>query len=311
MRPALIAPLLALSWGLNWPAIKIILTAVPPFTLRGIGLTGGALLLALIAVAQGKRLRPPPGAWPGIVVGGMLTIAAFNFCTAFAQIHTSTSRAAVLTYTMPMLSAVLAWAWLGERPGRRGALALGLGSAGIAVLAWPVLRGLLAPGPAGSEVALLGLLFPLLAALGWAAGTVATKRWPPVGDRIVITAWQLAFGGALGAIAAHVAGEPFPAGWPQQVAWAMAYHIAIAMALGYVLWARLLEVLSATASSLTVLAAPVVGVLGAMLLVGDRPSAADGLGFVLVLGAAALMLLPPARQMPSSIAYDPRPGSGA
>ncbi len=292
MRPVLIAPLLALAWGLNWPAIKIILASVPPFTLRGIGLTGGALLLALIALLQGKRLRPPPGAWPGIVVGGVLTIAAFNFCTAFAQLHTSTSRAAVLTYTMPMMSALLAWLWLGERPGRRGTLALALGSAGIAVLAWPVLRGLVGPLRAGPEVSLLGLLFPLLAALGWASGTVAIKRWPPVGDRIVVTAWQLAFGGALGAVAAALAGEPLPLQWPPRVAMAMAYHIAIAMALGYVLWARLLEVLSATASSLTVLAAPVVGVLGAMLLVGDRPSAADWLGFVLVLSAAALMLLP-------------------
>ncbi len=302
LRPVLIAPLLALSWGLNWPAIKIILAAVPPFTLRGIGLTGGALLLAAIALVQGKRLRPPPGAWPGIVVGGLLTIAAFNFCTAFAQLHTSTSRAAVLTYTMPMMSALLAWLWLGERPGRRGTLALGLGSAGIAVLAWPVLRGWFAPSGTGPQVALLGLLFPLLAALGWAAGTVATKRWPPVGDRIVITAWQLVFGGVMGVVAAGLAGERLPLQWPPRIAWAMAYHIAIAMALGYVLWARLLEVLSATASSLTVLAAPVVGVIGAMLLVGDRPSAADWLGFVLVLSAAALMLLPVGAKPPAEAA---------
>ncbi len=292
MRPVLIAPLLALSWGLNWPAIKIILSAVPPFTLRWFGLGGGALLLALIALAQGKRLRPPPGAWFGIAVGGVLTIAAFNFCTAFAQLNTSTSRAAVLTYTMPMMSALLAWLWLGERPGRRGALALVLGSAGIAVLAWPVLRGLNSPSSTGTDVSTLGLLFPLLAALGWAAGTVATKRWPPVGDRIVITAWQLAFGGACAGVAAVLAGESLPVQWEPRVAWAMGYHIVIAMALGYVLWARLLEALSATFSSLTVLAAPVVGVLGAMVLVGDRPSSADWLGFVLVLGAAALMLLP-------------------
>ncbi len=303
MRPVLIAPLLALAWGLNWPVIKIILSAVPPFTLRWLGLGGGALLLALIALAQGKRLRPPPGAWPGIAVGGLLTIAVFNFCTAFAQLHTTTSRAAVLTYTMPMMSALLAWLWLGERPGRRGSLALALGSAGIAVLAWPVLRDWVVPSASGTQVGLLGLLFPLLAALGWAAGTVATKRWPPVGDRIVITAWQLAFGAAMGAIAAGVAGEQLPATWEPRVSWALAYHVVIAMALGYVLWARLLEVLSATVSSLTVLAAPVVGVLGAMALVGERPSAADWLGFALVLSAAAMMLLrrrakPPALATP-------------
>ena len=53
----------------------------------------------------------------------------------------------------------------------------------------------------------------------------------------------------------------------------------------------LAEHVSATVSSLTTLAVPVVGVLGAMFLVGDRPSASDWLGFVLVLGGAALTLL--------------------
>ena len=115
MRPALIPFVLALAWGLNWPAVKIVLRAVPPFTFRWIGLGGGALLLVLVAVAQRKALRPAPGAWPSILVGGALTIAAFNFCTAFAQLNTSTSRAAVLTYTMPMMSAALAWWFLGER----------------------------------------------------------------------------------------------------------------------------------------------------------------------------------------------------
>jgi drug/metabolite transporter (DMT)-like permease len=36
---------------------------------------------------------------------------------------------------------------------------------------------------------------------------------------------------------------------------------------------------------------PVVGVLGAMALVGERPGAADWLGFTLVLGGAALTML--------------------
>ena len=66
----------------------------------------------------------------------------------------------------------------------------------------------------------------------------------------------------------------------------------IATALAYVLWYRLLESLSATVSSLTTLAVPVVGVIGAMALVGDRPEAADWIGFALVLGGAALVVLP-------------------
>ncbi len=285
MPVRLIPLLLALAWGLNWPAVKIMLSVVPPFSLRGLGLGGGALLLLLLAAVQHKPLWPTRAAWPGILTGAALTVAAFNFFTAFAQLSTSTSRAAVLTFTTPMMAAALAWLLLGERPGRRGAAALLLGGAGVAVLAWPVLRAVAAGGSA------LGLVLPLGAALAWACGTVAAKRWPPQGDRIVVTAWQLGLGAVLGGVAALLAGEVLPRVWPARVAAAMAYHVFIATAVAYVLWYRLLASASATASSLAVLAVPVVGVLGAMALVGDRPSAADWLGFVLVLGGAGAVVL--------------------
>jgi drug/metabolite transporter (DMT)-like permease len=283
------------------------LSVLPPFSARALGLGLGAGLLLALALLRGLPLRPQREALPALAVGSLLTVAAFNLCTAFAQLTTSTSRAAVLTFTMPMMSAALAWAVLGERPDRRGAAALALGGAGVAVLAVPVLRGLAAPVPGASA---WGLLFPLLAALAWAAGTVATKRWPPPGDRIVLTAWQLGAGAAIAGLAGLGAGEHLPAVWPPRVLLALAWHVLIATALAYVLWYRLLASASATVSSLTTLAVPVVGVLGAMALVGDRPAPADWLGFGLVLAGAALAVLgvgPPRTTVPTW--RRPRPGA--
>ena len=289
MRPALIPPLLAIAWGLNWPAVKIMLSVLPPFSARGLGLGLGVFLLIGLALLRRTPLLPQRAAWPAVLIGGVLTVAVFNLCTAFAQLTTSTSRAAVLTFTMPLMSAALAWALLGERPDRKSALALVLGGAGVAVLAMPVLRGLMAPVQVGSA---WGLLFPLGAALAWALGTVATKRWPPPGDRIVITAWQLGLGAGCATLAALATGERLPVVWPPRVLAALAWHVLIATAVAYVLWYRLLASASATVASLTTLAVPVVGVLGAMALVGDRPAPVDWLGFALVLGGAALVVLP-------------------
>jgi drug/metabolite transporter (DMT)-like permease len=294
MRPALIPPLLAIAWGLNWPAVKTMLTVIPPFSARALGLGLGVVLLAALALLRRTSLWPQRAAWPAICIGGLLTVAAFNICTAFAQLTTSTSRAAVLTFTMPLISAVLAWWLLGERPDRRSRIALGLGALGVAMLAVPVLQALGAAArgaPSAPGTSLWGLLLPLGAALAWSLGTVATKRWPPPGDRIVITAWQLGIGAAIAAVAALLAGEQLPATLPPRVQVALAWHVLIATAVAYVLWYRLLESASATVSSLTTLAVPVVGVLGAMALVGERPSGADWAGFVLVLGGAALALL--------------------
>lgn len=285
----LIPVALALFWGLNWPAVKIILSIFPPFTLRVIGLGSGAVLLLLLARAKRVALLPPRASWPGIVVGGILAVAVFNLAVAWAQLSTSTSRAAVLTFTMPMMSAVLAWAVLGERPDRRRAVALGLGAVGVAILAWPVLRAVFAQH---DIAATKGLAFPLIAAFGWAAGTVYLKRWPVAGNRIVVTAWQLVVGAACALTGMLIAGESFPMqGWNVQVAGALAYHIILGTAVAYWLWFVLSEKVSATVAALTTLMVPVVGVLGAMALVGDRPAAADWWGFAFVLAGAALIVL--------------------
>jgi len=294
LRPGLIPAVLAIAWGLNWPAVKTMLTIIPPFSARALGLGLGVLLLAGLALLRRTPLWPQRAAWPAILVGGLLTVAVFNICTAFAQLTTSTSRAAVLTFTMPLMSAALAWWLLGDRPDRRSLLALGLGGLGVAMLALPVVQALAAAAAGAAPVpgvSLWGLLLPLGAALAWALGTVATKRWPPPGDRIVITAWQLGIGAAIAGLLAAAAGEQLPTVWPWRVQVALAWHVLIATAVAYVLWYRLLASASATVSSLTTLEVPVVGVLGAMALVGDRPSATDWVGFVLVLGGAALALL--------------------
>ena len=285
----LIPFVLALAWGFNWPAVKIALSAFPPFTLRLVGLGSGAILLLIVALLQRKRLTPQKGSWRGVVIGGILSVAVFNLSTALAQLNTSTSRAAVLTFTMPMMSAVLSWLVMGERIDRRKIVALALGMAGVLVLAWPVLASLLQVHDAR---AIKGLLFPLLAAFGWAAGTVYLQRWPVAGERMVFTAWQLLVGAACGAIGALIAGEQFATEPLRiQVILALFVHIVPGTAMAYWLWFIMSERVSATVSSMTTLMVPVVGVLAAMALVGDRPSVMDWCGFALVLAGAALIVL--------------------
>ena len=280
---------LALAWGLNWPSVKIALSAFPPFMLRMIGLGSGALLLLLIAALLRKRLLPQKGSWTGVLVAGFLAVAVFNVSTAFAQLNTSTSRAAVLTFTMPMMSALLSWSVMGEQLDRRKIVALALGMIGILVLAWPVLDSV---AHVHDARAIKGLAFPLIAAFGWAAGTVYLQRWPVEGERMVFTAWQLLVGAACGAIGAVIFGEQLPAEMPGIRVWiAMFLHIVPGTAIAYWLWFVMSERMSATVSSMTTLMVPVVGVSSAMLLVGDRPSVLDWCGFAFVLAGAAMIVL--------------------
>jgi drug/metabolite transporter (DMT)-like permease len=284
MRAVAVIPFaLALLWGLNWPAIRLCLTELGPWSLRTVGLGLGALILFAIAAFRGTSLRLPRDVWRDVFVVGLLTVAVFNISTAFAQLTTTTSRAAILTFTFPIWSTLGAALVLGERLDQRKATALVLAALGIGLLALPVLQG------AGSK---WGLVFPILAALGWAAGTIYQKKRPVAGDRLVITAWQLVVGAVAACLGLILSGET-PRVLPHSglVMGALAFHIVLATALAYLLWFTMLARLPASTSALTTLMIPVIGVLSAMALVGDRPVPADWIGFAAILAAAALIML--------------------
>lgn len=272
---------LAFFWGFNWPAVKLGLMEMPPFALRMVGMGAGAVLLLAVAVLAGRSLNVPRASWVPLFIAGAFNIAGFNLATVFAQLNTSTSRAAILTFTTPLWAILFAYLFLGERLDRAKAMALGIGLIGVGALAVPLLSG---------QTKLLGVIFPLIAGISWAAGTVYQKSHPIAGDRMVTTAYQLLIATAVAAIGFFVAGETLPRHLSAPVAGAIAFHVVGATAVAYCLWFILLDRLSVSAASLTTFAIPVVGVLGAMALVGERPSPLDYVGFAAILVAAAIAM---------------------
>lgn len=281
----LLVPLLGLLWGFNWPAVRISLTEIAPWTLRAGGMTFAGLALVAVALARGVSLKVPAAHWPRLIVAGILSIAAFNILLAFAQLMAPTSRAAILTFTMPVWATLMAWPVLGERFDRPRLIGLGLGIAGLLCLGLPLIRaGQLSPG----------LALALLASLSWALGTIVTKRWPVAAPTLSIAAWQLLIGGAAAGIGMLAfEGIPIPKALSPPVAAALTFHILGAQALAYFLWFTVIARLPAGIASLGTLMVPAVGALGSVLLLGERPAASDWLGLILVVAASGAILVSP------------------
>jgi drug/metabolite transporter (DMT)-like permease len=279
--------LLGLVWGLNWPAVKVSLSAVSPWTLRSIGLGAAACTLFVLALAGGRSWRalhiPAGRDRLHVLLTALLNIAAFNILLTFAQLGAATSRVAIITYSMPLWATLMAWVLLRERLDAMRCAGLVLGAAGLAVLIAPLAAGGLPPG----------IQYALAAALTWAAGTVYMKWARIAAPPLAIAAWQLLIG-ALAALTGLLSfeGIPHPGPLPAAVLWALAYHIFFGMALGYILWFRIIAQLPAGTAALGTLLVPVVGVSGAVLLLGEHPSPADMLGFGLIFAAALCVLLP-------------------
>ena len=67
----------------------------------------------------------------------------------------------------------------------------------------------------------------------------------------------------------------------------------IGSGIAYFLWFEIVRRLPAMTASLGVLSAPVVGVVGAVVLLGERPTLPDIVGFALILAASGCVLLAP------------------
>lgn len=273
--------MIGLFWGLNWPAVKFMLTEVGPFTIRAVALSFAASLMAGFALITGRRLLPPMNELPWMALTGLMSVFGFNVLVALGQVLTETSKAAIIAYTMPALTAIFSAVLLSERLSARRILALSIGMAGLAVLASENLGALLAD-PRGP-------LIMLGAATVWAGGTVAMKAGRFTLSPISLTVWFL----GLSAVACwpfaliFEGGFTMPSG-PVIAVWI--WHAALPMVVCYALWVNLVGRMPASLAAIATLLAPVVGVSSSVLLLGDPLTWQKALALALVLTSIVLAL---------------------
>lgn len=272
----------ALFWGLNWPVIKILLTAANPWTLRAAGLTAGAVLLAGATIIAGQSLRIERRYWGVLLVAGLLNVAAFNVLAVFAQMSMTASRAAILTYTMPLWSVLFARVALAEPIDLLRLVALLLGGAGIVLLSEPF-WATIAVGQVPA-----GLAYVLAAAIAWAAGTVFLKWAGPKGDPLALTTWQFTIGAGAAALGMMLFETPrLDLGRPDLLA-AFIYHVVFPQAVAYALWFGLMARVPASTAALGTLLVPVFAVVASSVWLGERLGLVDMVGFAAILAAMLL-----------------------
>ena len=278
--------LIGVLWGLNWPAVKFLLSEIEPLTIRAVSFTLAALFIAIVVKWMGLPLRPERSEILPICLTGLFLIFGFNILTVLGQLLVDTTKAAIIAYTMPAITAVLAAIFLKDRIDRRIVFALLVGMAGLGVLASEDLATLAAQ-PTGP-------ILMILAALSWAIGNVALKarEWtlPPLS----LAVWFFAVSSFLVWPLVLVLEAPWQQSWPSNpILWTLAFHILGPMITCYVAWTMLVEQLPATVAAISTLTAPIVGVLSAAWLLGNPLTWHIFLSLAMIVISIALTLLRP------------------
>jgi drug/metabolite transporter (DMT)-like permease len=142
--------------------------------------------------------------------------------------------------------------------------------------------------------------------VAWAVGTIYLKLVRIPGDMLVNTAWQIAMAAAVMLIATLIFyGMPAYEPVPTIAVIAAILNGLFGSALSYLIWYHIIGYLPATTASLGSLMSPAVGIVTAVLILNEWPTAMDSIGFTLIFAAAVCAILQPRSRVIAAPALDP------
>ena len=226
----------------------------------------GLLLLApLVLRSGGLAAMKTQRMWPHIGRNTVHYAAQFGWFVALTMIPLA--QLVAIEFTMPIWTALLAVAVLGERMGRWKTVAVALGVVGVAIIVRP---------HAGTVNA--GQLIALLAAVGFAVSVIMVKALTRTEGTVAIIFWMLVVQSVLGFVPALYVWR-----WPSMHIWPWVLVIALCGTFSHFCMARAMRYADATVVvPMDFLRVPLTALAGWLVY-------AEGVDLFTVLGAGLIL----------------------
>jgi len=273
--PMLVAAF-CLLWSSAFAAAKLSIADCPPlivlsarFLIAAVATFGAAAMVGIPLKLKRRDLLL-------FALLGIANQAIFLGLSYVGIRSTSSGLAALIISSNPVLTAVLAVAFLDERMTWRKAAGLLFGVAGVAVVVGNRL--------AGSVDHPVGIAFLLVALVSLVCGTILYKKFAPTGDL-----WGgLWVGNGVQSLSAGLATLPFAFAFESvgdivpswRLGASLAYLGLFVSVFAYLIWFHLLNVSGATAASSYHFMMPPLGLLFGWLLLGEQVALTDLIGIV-------------------------------
>ena len=255
--------LLAAIWGASFLFMRLGTLEFGPLPTAGVRVAIAALALLPVMLARGlwPQLRQH---WKPVLFCGVINSAIPFALFSFALLSISTGLSSILNATVPLFGALVAWAWLGDRPGASRTLGLVIGFVGVALLTWG--KASFTPNASGFSPA-WGVAACLLATISYAVSASYTRRYL-TGLNPLMSATGSQIGAALGLAI------PSLLLWPSQPPSATAWGALLALgvlctAVAYVLYFRLIDRLGPARAITVTFTIPVFAVFYGVALLGE------------------------------------------
>ena len=263
----------------SWGAMGVIVRELdmPPLTIAFFQQLQGLVVAALVALVWRPALLRPPRF--GVTSLGVLL--AIHFACLYAAFgETSVASAVLVTYSAPIMIALLAPALLRERVSRVTVVALGVSGAGVAGIS-------LAGGDGGGSVHAAGIALALGAAVTYAFIIVLLKRWTADVNPLTVVVWQGLAAALVLSPAAFVADYTLGA---RELGYLALLGIAITGVTGIV-YVLALRLIPATTAGILGYLEPLSAVVLAAVFLGEEPTVWVVVGGAAIVAAGVAVML--------------------
>ena len=255
--------LLAALWGASFLFMRLGTLEFGPLPTAGLRVAIASLALLPVMLSRGlwPQLRQH---WKPVMICGLINSAIPFALFSFALLSISTGLSSILNATVPLFGALVAWLWLGDKPGTSRTVGLVIGFIGVALLASG--KASFKPDASGAVTA-WGILACLLATISYAVAASFTRRYlSGLNSLMVATGSQI--GAALGLALPTLLMWPVQA--PSLKAWGALLALGIlCTAVAYVLFFRLIEQLGPARAITVTFTIPVFAVFYGVTLLGE------------------------------------------
>ena len=259
--------ILAAIWGASFLFMHVAAVELGALPTAAIRVAIASLFLLPLMLAKGHwavfRQHWKPVRFVGVLNSGV-PFALYSF----AVMHITTGFSSILNATVPLFGAVVAWVWLGDKPGVSRTVGLAIGFGGVVLLA----GGQASFTPNASGIAPVWAVLACLAAtICYALAASFTKKHIPNLPPLVT-----ATGSQIGATLALALPALWfrPDHWPSTSAWGALLVVGIlCTGVAYILYFKLIEN-SGPARALTVtFLVPVFAIAYGVLFLGESVTA--------------------------------------
>ncbi|MFI6582485.1 EamA family transporter [Embleya sp. NPDC050493] len=270
------AALVSVIWGVNFVAIDASLDDFPPLLLA-------ALRFALVAFPAVLFVKRPRTSWR-LIIGVGLTVNVGQFAFLFSAMHAGmpAGLSSVVIQCQAMFTVLFAVLMLREIPGRTRLISLAVAALGMGVIAFG----------RGQSASLWPFVLMIGAGASWGFGNMLTRKAGIPGGTGLVVWSALVAPLPLLALSLAVEGPGQDLDALTSASWSgvggLAFTVVLSSWLGYGLWFALLGRRSASAVAPYGLLVPIVGILAAWAVLGERPSPIETLGAAIVLTGIAL-----------------------